>query len=129
MTPARCLNDSLERKYLVLLVVMLLTSCRSVDVSIIGAWQRTVEGVEAVITYLEDGSFTLGVVGSSRQVEGTYQLSGTTLRLLDADCGDMEGVYEVARGETVLEIFLLEDSCEGRVQVLVGSWRSEAKRP
>lgn len=108
---------------------MLLTSCRPVDVSITGAWIRTVEGVEAALTYLEDGSFVLGVVGGSRRVEGTYQLSGTTLRLLDEDCGDLEGVYEVARGEMGLEIFLLDDSCEGRVQVLVGSWRPEAKRP
>jgi hypothetical protein len=86
-----------------------------------GAYHRPFDDLDASLTF-EIESFRLRVGSGSRQVVGRYEIRGETVKLLDEDCGDVEGVYRVRKAEGRITFILIEDACEGRLSVLEGEW-------
>ena len=104
-----------------ILLMIMMTSCSKVDVDIQGEWYRSVEGLDVYLSF-EQETFWLRVGSGSRQMAGGYEIKEDILKVVDEDCGEIEGVYRLTKAEGMITFSIIEDACEGRASVLRGEW-------
>jgi hypothetical protein len=68
------------------------------------------------------GVFQAGEARPFFPVVGTWSLKGDTLELFDARCVD-RGFYRIEVEELDLTASIVDDTCSGRGETLVGTWR------
>ncbi len=98
------------------------TGCVHNDVNVIGAWERQIDEYLVRLSFAGDETFILQVGDSNRSINGEYELRGDVIMLVDDDCGEVEGKYRVRAQEGSATFIVLNDACDGRVQVVVGEW-------
>jgi hypothetical protein len=106
------------------LLTVPIASCSKVDMDIEGVWYRSVEDLDVLLSF-EKETFWLRVGSGSRKVDGRYNIEGETIRLIDEDCGDAEGIYRLTESGGRVTFTLIEDVCNGRRFVLQGEWEQK----
>lgn len=107
----------------VAMIMCMLAACVKEDVSVAGVWEQQIEEYVVRLTIKEDETFFLQVGDRSRKISGEYQIRGDVIMLVDDDCDESEGKYRVNIREGSLKFSLLNDACEGRVNVVAGEWK------
>jgi hypothetical protein len=105
-----------------IVLVVLCTGCVRDDVNVVGVWGRKIEEYLVRLSFDGGETFTLQVGESDRKINGVYELRGDVILLVDDDCGEIEGKYRVRAQEDAAIFGVLNDACDGRVQVIAGEW-------
>ncbi len=129
----RCANDKhnsgdLLKKllfvlFIAMVLILMLAACGKDNVSIAGVWERQIDEYIICLNFNTDGTFILQVGERRRTISGKYDVRGNVVLFVDDDCGEIEGKYRVGvRGNTAT-FSVLNDECEGRVDVVKGEWQ------
>jgi hypothetical protein len=117
----------LKKQLLVLFAAMvlllMLTACGKDDVSVVGVWERQIDEFIVRLNFNADESFILQVGERSRTISGNYDVRGNVILFVDDDCGEIEGKYRVGVHGNTATFIVLNDECEGRVEVVNGEWQ------
>jgi len=106
-----------------IVLILLLTACGKDNVSVAGVWERQIDEYIVRMNFNTDETFILQVGERSRTISGEYDVRGNVVLFVDDDCGEIEGKYRVGvRGNTAT-FSVLNDACEGRVEVVNGEWQ------
>jgi hypothetical protein len=100
----------------------LCSGCVQDDLHVVGVWERQIDEYLVRLSFDADGTFILQVGESNRSIYGEYELKGGVILLVDDDCDEIEGKYRVRVLEDAATFSVLNDTCEGRFQVVAGEW-------
>lgn len=105
------------------IILFVVCACVKENVSIVGVWERQIDGYIVGLSFSEDETFFLQVGERDKVLFGEYEIRGDVILLIDDDCDDIEGKYRVETQESITRFRVLNDACEGRVEVVAGDWR------
>ena len=96
--------------------------------SIIGSWDKQVEGQLVTLSFIDNGTYTFVFEGDVNEVTGTYTLSGDKITIIDdgnaseGGCSGIEGNYSYSIDGDELIFSLIADNCDGRSEGMPGTW-------
>ena len=89
---------------------------------VIGLWERDFGNTTIGWLGKEGGGYQAGEARPIFPVVGRWSLKGDTLELFDTRCVD-RGFYRIEIEELDLIASIVDDTCGGREETLVGTWR------
>jgi len=109
--------------FVALVLILILVACAKDNVSVAGFWERQIDEYIVRLSFDADETFSLQVGERSRTISGEYDVRGNVILFVDDDCGEIEGKYRVEVRGNSATFSVLNDACEGRIEVVNGEWQ------
>ncbi|MCX6244364.1 MAG: hypothetical protein NTU98_06620 [Bacteroidetes bacterium] len=91
--------------------------------TLVGIWTRMYQGQTMTIVINADATYS-GTWGPISLPTGIYTLSGNTFTVQDQECSN-QGHYSYTLANNVLVLTLVSDICDGRYQMVPGTYNKK----